>query len=355
MVLNLLYLIGLLTTGFLLSLPVFIYTSKNNYNTYSIKKDVWIYMWILMLISVCGLSLVMPDFYDIIVPIKLKNILIPFVLSAIIYIIYLLETNWLLYLTIALSSAVITFTTPENLVLFENIPFYADRLIIFSSLFIITFFSKILNGMSAAFGIFVVTILCGICLLSLIGGLPLSFGFVCGLICGIWIGFLRYNWYPSEVYLNDGACTSAGFLIGCLFLYSSFEYATGSILVLGSYLWTEILLVLSREYVFRIKETDFYNNTSYYVCYTKDIPVHSILISLSKIGVINVIFAGFQVYSSNEFSLPVFTIIADLWLINTLFHASEENKSFKQINQSVFDDVKSNFKSIKDTFTKGKE
>lgn len=355
MALNLLYLIGLPAVGFLFSTPLFVYANKPAGYEYDIKKDVWIYMWGLTFAGVCLLSHFMPDFNDTIISLKAKSIIIPFALSALIYVIFLLETDWLLYLSIGVSSAVMSYIIPEDAVLFNNLPMYTEKIIVFLFIFWVTFFAKILNGMSAVFAIFVLTILGGVCLISFIGGLPLGFGLICSYIAGLWLGFLRYNWYPSEIYLNDGACTSAGFLIACLFLYCSFEYATGSMLILLAYLFTEILWVTIREYILRIKEPDFYINTSYYVSYTKDISAHAILMALVKIGMINVIFAGFQVYAPNIFSLPLFALIADLWLINMLFHASEEKLSFKQTNQAVINEVKNNLKTIKDTIKSGKK
>ncbi|MBQ8870561.1 MAG: hypothetical protein IJ019_04210 [Alphaproteobacteria bacterium] len=355
MIVNLLLFIVLSAIGFLFSVPIFFYVNKNINPEYAFKKDAWVYMWLFSLIGVLCICYFTPDFYDIVISLNYKYLLLPFGLSALIYIAFLFEINKLLYSIMAISSVIITSIIPENITIFDNyISLPVERMIIFSSLFLITFFSKILNGMSAVFGIFIITVLFGISLITLLGGLPVIFGIITSLLCGMWLNFLRYNWYPSEIFLNDGACASAGFLVACLLLYSCFEYAAGSMFILATYLFAEIILVMTRQYIFRIKEPDFYYNTSYYICYMKDISAQAILMALVRIGIINVIFASFQIYAPNLFSLPMFVLVADLWLLNMLYNATEEKTDIRQINQALVEDVKDGLKIVKKSLNKRK-
>ncbi len=353
--LNALYFCILGTVCFLISLPIFIYISKNNFPEYKISKDPWVYMWGGSFFVVSVLYFVLPDMQDIIVNVEYRNIFISFILAALIYVAYVVEIKWLLSSLIVISAAVVTYLIPDNVLIFENqIPFIYDRLIVFSAILLVTFFSKILNGMSAIFGIFMLTGLCGSVLVSLVGGLPLSYGFIASALAGLWLAFLRYNWYPSEVELSDGACCSASFLLSCFFLYASCEFAGPSMLILSTYFIAEILWCVVRRYVLRLKETYLYNNTAYFSSYMKDISISAILISVIKIGIVNVIFATFQVYAINSFSIPVFSLVVNLWLLNMLYNAGEKELTFKETNEAIINEVKNSIKTIGDTFKKGK-
>ena len=355
MFLSLLYCLGISFTSFAVLIPLFAWLGKNLTGQYEIKKDVWIYMWLFSLALISGLYFFLPDFKDVIVTINYSKILMMFGLSAFIYIAFLLELNWLFYLSMIISAAVVTWLLPSDMAIFENkVPLLAERLIIFSSLLALTFFTKILNGMSAIFGIFVLTVLLGICVISLIGGLPVSYGILAAGLSGMWLYFLRYNWYPSEIYLTDGACSSAGFLLGCFILCGAQELAGPSLISLLVYLVAEILWVLIRTYILRIKEPEFYNNTAYFTCYKKDISVSAILVAISKLGLINIIFATFQIYAINPFTIPVFMVVVNLWLLNILFRANDEEVGFKQANKVLIEDIKDGLKTIGDSFKKGK-
>lgn len=352
----LLYFLGITFASFLGLMPLFSWLGKNLTGQYLIKKDVWIYMWFFSLSLVSGLYFFLPDFNDTVFNINYNTILMFFGLSAFIYIAFLMEINWLFYLSMAISSALVTWFLPSDIVVFENnIPLLAEKFIIFTVIFAVTFFARILNGMSAIFGIFALTVLLGICVISLIGGLPISYGILAAGLSGMCVSFLKFNWYPSEIALTDGACSSAGFLLACFILCGVQELAGPSLITLLVYLAAEILWVLVRSYIMRIKEPEFYNNTAYFTCYYKDVSIPAILVAISKIGLVNIIFAAFQIYAINPFSVPLFTLVVDLWLLNILLRANDEELGFKQVNKVLIDDIKDGLKTIGNSFKKGKE
>ncbi len=347
MLLNMIFFFGLLTFTFLLSMPIFLRISKNNNPEYSLKKDSWLYLWGLSFAIVSILYFLLPDYNDIIVTVKYINIATIFILSAFIYLAFLLENNTLLHTITIISAAIATYLIPDNVVIFNSyIPLIAERLIIFTVVFLFTSFAKILNGMSAIFTIFILTGLVGTSIISIVGGLPLIFGFTASALSGIWLGFLRFNWYPSELRLTDGACASAVFLLTNFFLYGTFEFSGPSMLILSSYLIAETIWVIVRRYLWHIKEPDLFNNTAYFTSYTRDISIDAILVSIIKIAIVNIIFACFQLYSTNPISIPFFSIIVNLWLLNILYNACEENLSIKETNVAFLQEIKSGLDTI---------
>ena len=87
----------------------------------------------------------------------------------------------------------------------------------------------------------------------------------------------------------------------------------------------------------------------------KDISAQAILVSVVKINLINLIFACFQIYAPNMFSLSLFTIIVNLWLMNILYHASDERLTLGQTNKAFMSEIKSGLKTIANSIKKGKE
>ena len=356
MFLSLLYCIILAITGFLCALPVFLYICKDISAEYKIKKDVWVYMWFLSLFFVSALYCVLPDFKDMIYNLKYKNIIAVFTLAALIYVAFLLEIKKLLYIVMVVSSAIVVLLIPEHTLLFENvIPVWAERLVIFISLFLITFFAGILNAMPAIFSIFVLTVLSGVAILSILGGVPLFMGLTASVLCGIWLGYLRFNWDSREVSLNSGACASAGFLLAGFLLLGSMELSGPSMLILISYLSAETLWAVIRRYIWRIKEPELYYNTVYFVCYTKDISADAIMFSITKIGIVNVIFSCFQLYAPNSFSIPFCSLIINLWLLNMLYHASDNSLTFAQANENFLGELKEGFNLVKKSLKRRKK
>jgi hypothetical protein len=78
------------------------------------------------------------------------------------------------------------------------------------------------------------------------------------------------------------------------------------------------------------------------------------VVSVVKIGIVNVIFSCFQLYAPNPFSMPIFTLVVNLWLLNMLYHASENNLSFKETNEAFVDDVKKGLSTVKEAFKRRK-
>ena len=78
------------------------------------------------------------------------------------------------------------------------------------------------------------------------------------------------------------------------------------------------------------------------------------MVSIVKIGIINVIFSCFQLYAPNPFSIPVFALAVNLWLLNILYHASENNLSFSRTNENFFEELKNEFNVVKETLKRRK-
>lgn len=357
MFLNLLYVFLLVFLGYILIRTVLFWVQKSSVmpSDYNILKDPWIYMFLFMTAGLAGLPF-LPDFQDSIFPLDSLFLWLPAVLALVIYVVFLLEIDWLFYLMVLVSSSILVAAVPDSVNFFDGVlPFWTDRFAAVIIIFVMVGGAKILNGMSAIFGIFMLTVVFGSVLLGLIGGIPLPLAFLSAFWSGIWLGFLNLNWYPSRISLNDGACASAMFLTIWLLLCSTMELAGASCLALIAYFVAECLWVFVRRCIFNLKEADLSGNTAYMSVYRRNIDIPAVDVAVAKIGVINIIFAVFQLYSPNAYSIPLFILLVDLWLLNLLYNANEENKTINQINREFMNNVKEGLDSIKNSFKKGKD
>ena len=358
MSMNLIYGVLLICTGFVCSRLVlnFLKNESETAGQYVFNRDSWLYMFMLMCVGLFSVFFLMPDFNDIIVPIKAVSLWVLLGLSLVIYIAFLMETDWLLYVTVAVSSLILTFMVPNDILLFGGlVSFWIDRLIAAAIIFIFTASAQWFNNLPGIFAIQSLTITIGLCVIAIVGGVSHILGFAGACLAGIWLGYLHLNWFPEWLKINNGACVSAMFIFSGLLLDGALEMAGPSMLILVMYPLTEIIWSLVRRYIFSVKQRDWQDNTAYMSIADKGVMAETVGTAVAKIGLVNVVLACFQLFSVNGFSIPLFAFVADLWLLGMLYNADEKNPSFKEINRDFINNVKGGLKNIKQSVGKGKK
>lgn len=124
---------------------------------------------------------------------------------------------------------------PEQAQLFDFLPFWADRIVLFFCLLWFTNLYNFMDGIDGLSGMQTVYLgfsVGGLMLYLGVGGLigP-AYGFVIG---GAALGFLIWNWQPAKIYLGDVGAISLGFLMGWYVLSFAME----------GFFWPALLLPL---------------------------------------------------------------------------------------------------------------
>ncbi len=323
-----------------------------NGSSYSFRRDMWVYITLLSAAGIVGIYYFAPDYADSIIGLFPKTMAFVLFLSFLIYFAFLLETPWLFYTITATASLGTTFFWPENALVFEGfMPPLADHLSAALLLFIFTVGTKLINGVSGIFSLFAVTICGGAAMIAIIGGLPLILGFIGAYWAGLWLGHLNVC---DHVRLNNGICASMGFLLGWMLLSGCIELAGPSMLILPMFLFAEICWALWHRFILNDKKIDLSENTAYGMAYEKGLSEAAIRIAVGKIGIVNIIFAGFQLFASNFYSVPIFVFLANIWLLNILSHVGLNDYTLQETNRQLIKSIKSGIDDFKKSISKRK-
>lgn len=356
MFLNVIYMFVLMLGSFILSRSVLhLFKSNNLDQNYHIWKDPWLYLFLLIMLGITAIYFLIPNNFDFVSEFKYTTLATYFALSALIYIIFLFETELLTFVGVALSAAVIAWIAPSDFLLLESaVPFWADRLIIATILILMTYGCRLLNGMDGVLALQLSAIALGMSIFALLGGLPLMLGFISAYLLGIWLGYLHLDWYPSSLHLHDGAALSGGFLVGCLMLTGANELAGPSLFLLNMYIWVEIVWTLVRRYIYQKRSPDWFEDTAYWSIFETGINIPSIDWGIFKILTLNTLMAVFQLYSPMPYSFIVFVTLFNLWYLNIMYTAQSGKVTFKDANKEFIENIKKGFEEIKETIDKDK-
>lgn len=162
--------------------------------------------------------------YDQIFPLTWVDLLLAFVSAAAVYAVSLFKKTGRFALP-ALAGAVLlctAFLRPISAVS-ESSAFLGDRFCIILLWTLFAWCFRYMNGIDGIASLQASGFVCGLLILSVLGGLPLLYGNFAAALLGALTALLVYNWYPAKLLLKDGACVSLGFLLGWLTILTARE------------------------------------------------------------------------------------------------------------------------------------
>ena len=322
--------------------------------SYQIKKDPYIYIFLLLFVAFFGICLFMPDFKDAILPINYRWLLTSFLFAAFIYILYLIEADKLLDFGVLFFAVLNTFLFADRQVLVDlaPVPWQLSALGIGLIIGLTTLGARILVGLTGVFSLVFSLLSFGLFLIAAAGGIPLYLGLMAATMLGVFACIFQFNRWGMQLKINEGAMMSACFLFCMLLLAGTNELAGPSVFILCFYILTELLWSLCNQYILRRKENDLYFNTVYFHAFEKGLELGTVHILILKICVINIVLAIFELYAQNAFTLPILAFVINFWFLSKMYNAGQEQQSFKEINKNFVENLKSEIKDIKQTFNK---
>lgn len=358
MSLSLIYMVILTALGFCCSQICLSFRKNDALETqYSFKHDSWIMMFLITALGFMAIELFSPDYADFIVKFGLMNVAVWFLAAAMIYVVFLLEVDSWTALTLFLAAVAVTAMLPTDCFVFGGIlPFWIDRAVAVVMIMLFAFGFSLLNGIDGILPIQAFGSALGLAGLGFIGGIPVVLGFMGAYFAGVWFGYLNFNFYPSKIRINDGAALCGGFIFACLFLQSAAELAGSSILILAMFVLVDIIWLVVNRYLLNHRTQSLYENTGYWAVYLRGIDISLIEFGVAKILIINVVLALFQLYASNEFSLPIFAFIINVWFLHVMYRAGyNENLTLKEINREFIKNIKDGLTELIGTSRKDKK
>ncbi|MDD4555856.1 MAG: hypothetical protein PHE89_00815 [Alphaproteobacteria bacterium] len=277
-----------------------------------------------------------------------ESLAIAFVGGALIFTVYSFpKTEKFGFLAVLLSCAAIYFTIPEDFRIFEeNIPAWADKLCIILALF---YFSMIYKYINVIDGLLVSqngTIGIGVAALALIFSIPLLGGFG-GIILATSIPLLFFNRYPAKIQISSAGATAFAFVLGWLLLLIGMETSVSCSLILILFPLVEATQALLKKATFLEKYKDINENTFCAQTNIRGLYPDIIRENVTKVIILCVLLACFQIFSTNLYSIPAFGVVAVLWFLMKMKDWESSNKSLSEINKETIESLKDNIDEIK--------
>ncbi len=287
--------------------------------SYEIGLDPFWIIWGTMFVGgICAFHFY-PESFDAIYNYTYITVILPLIFALFIYLCYLFEFDLLANLLIFGGGLVVGYLTPKEYMLFPDIPYmFLDKLAIATIVFIIAKGFTLLNGLPAVSSLQILTILLSIFVLTYFGVLPQILAVIAMAYFGTIVAFTFFSWPPEKLILSQGAYSALGFVIACLMLNASVEYAESSMFVAASFLITEILVFVYNRFILCIKTSWGFMNTSYYKISNEGEYIAEVLNGLCKIMFVNILLAVAQIHCTSRVAFPVFSIFANFWFLSIL-------------------------------------
>lgn len=309
------------------------------------------------LISSAGsLALVwlLPDFFDFISAATVESLAAPLVAAAILSVVYAFSPSpKLSSFALVTAAALVVFFSPASLLAFSaSLPVWANQLLTLLLWLFVAFGLRILNGLDGLVPIELIAIGCGLFIIALIGGTPLLIG--AGALCltASAVALLLYNYYPSQLIINKGGTELLGFVLGRLIITASAEGAAPSVFILALFPLYEITVALLKRITFLPRYHDIIANATYYQISLTGLNPAFIIGYIGKFNLVLVLFACFQIFAPNTYSLPILCVLITAWNLHRLSNWDTTASSLKDINRRFVKDFKNGIADIKKNLNK---
>lgn len=309
-----------------------------------------------LIFSVGSLALVwlFPDFSDFISAAGFNSLVAPLVAVAILSVVYAFSPSpKFSAIALVAFAALIVFFSPASLLAFSNnLPLWANQLLTLLLWLFIAFGLRILNGLDGLVPIELIAVGCGLFIIALIGGTPLLIGFSALCLTAVAVALLLYNSYPAQLKISNGGTELLGFVLGWLIITASAEGAAPSAFILALFPLYEITVALLKRITFLPRYRDIIANTAYYQISLSGLNPAFISSYIGKFNLVLVIFACFQIFAPNTYSLPILCILVTAWNLHRLSNWDTASGSLKDINRRFVKDFKNGIADIKKNLNK---
>jgi len=345
------FMLSMFFFGYVLTLFVGKFLSFKNdaLESYQFTKDPYIYIFLILLTGFVFVGFFAADFKDLIVPFRFIWLLASFLFAGVIYFLFLLGIDKLVNLGVILLSFVGAFGFVDRSSALDLIPVapwltIAGIAIIMS---MITLSARVLIGLPGIFAMVMVMLSLGLILIACAGGVPFYLGLMAAVMFGVFACVFQFNKWERQLKINEGAVISFMFLFCMLLLQGVNELAASSMFILTIYVLLELLWSSFFYYLLRSREPHLFYDTVYFSIFERGVLLSSVYTVVFKLCAINIVFALFQLYAQNAFTLPCLGLVINFWLLSKVFYADNETKSIKEINKNFVEDVKKEIVEIK--------
>lgn len=206
------------------------------------------------------------------------------------------------------------------------LPLWAEKIIL---AFVWSLFALGYNTMNAGDGVLSsesLAITIGLVLLCVIGVLPELSGYYAAVFIALFMALHFFMLYPAKITLNNTQCRLLGFLLGWLGILSTIEGSGSCFLILAMYYIFETSVAFFKKLTFKKQYRDMAANTFYGNLTAAGVAPKTVSDLVSRINLILMLLAGFQIYSPNNFTIVIVAYIAVFWLQQKALSPTENGR-----------------------------
>lgn len=138
-----------------------------------------------------------------------------------------------------------------------------------------------------------------------------------------------------------------GFLTGWVGVISYNEFLLPSFVILTAFYLVELVISFLRKITLLPRYKNMEYNSVLMQSYVSGIPAEKLLRMFVSMNVILVFLSGFQIYSENTYSVPLFAILVVVWQLYRIINWQTENKTLRETNKEIVREVKKFFSKDK--------
>ena len=236
---------------------------------------------------------------------------------------------------------------PQNFALTDGLlPIWSERIILALcwSCFALLYF--ILNGVEGVLSIQSVSVCFGVMLLFAVGIMPTLYGGFSCLFIALFLALTFYTSYPAQISFSTTECRFLGYLMGWLGILTTIEGNGSCFVILNMYYIYELVIALGKRISFQKQFKSLANNTFYSQLANVGISPRNICNLISRINLVMILLAGFQIYSPNSYTVIIVSFFMVFW-ISSKITSPEEHNNHLLLTSSLISFLKKN-KTTKD-------
>ena len=320
---------------------------------YEVKFDIVFYILAVLASACFGLYYTLPDLKDSIAALGTTNLVLPFFFALLLYLVSLFDEKKILAITTLILSeaAVFILVLPDALPYSHFIHPISGLSLLGVFLALSVYAMMLLSTLPFVFYTFLSSALLGLILIFYAGGLPYMTALLATVFISVFLCLTQMSAAGKAIFIRRGGFVALSFLFLVVFSNISInELCAPSFAILIGFAWCEMILACIVKYILKRSLQTLDTQTICALVYEKGLPDTAIMAAVFKILALDILLSLFELYAPNALTLPLLSLIMNIWLLTKLYHFDEPTPTIKEANHELMNGIKSELKKVKKNF-----